>query len=67
MSNWYNSNRDYLPNQYMIKTSNNSYINDEIAYYWIYHFNSFTKAYTTGPYYLLLMDNHGSYLTADFI
>jgi hypothetical protein len=67
MSDWYDSNRDHLPNQYMIKTSDNSYTNDKIAYHWIHHFDSFTKVRTTGPYRLLLMDNHGSHLTADFI
>jgi hypothetical protein len=51
----------------MIKTSENGYTSDDITYHWLHHFNSFTKANTTGPYRLLLMDNHGSHLTADFI
>jgi hypothetical protein len=38
MSDWYDSNRDHLPNQYMIKTSDNGYTSDEIAYHWIHHF-----------------------------
>jgi hypothetical protein len=53
MTDWYEKNWEKLPPQYIIRMSDTGYLNDEIGYYWIHHFNMFTKDHTTGPYQLV--------------
>lgn len=47
--------------------SENGFTTDELAYHWIHHFDQFTSKRQTGAYRLLLMDNHGSHLTLQFL
>jgi len=50
---WYRKTK--IPDQYIIQTSKNGYINDKIGYHWIYYFDTFTKDCTTRKYRLLLI------------
>jgi hypothetical protein len=67
MKDWYEKNQAKIPPQYIVQPTENGYTNDEIGYHWIHHFHAFTKDRTTGTYRLIVMDNHGSHLTAQFI
>lgn len=64
MEDWYTQD---LPPDYLIATSPTGYTSDEIALEWIKHFDRQTKKRRTGPYRVLLMDNHGSHLTYEFL
>jgi hypothetical protein len=56
-----------VPNQYLVGVSENGFTTDELAYHWIHHFNKHTAHRTRGAYRLLLLDNHGSHLTRQFL
>ena len=56
-----------LPDNWMITLTPNGYITDEGGYDWIHHFEIETHPSTSWEYWLLLLDNHGSHLTYDFL
>ena len=64
LEDWYTQD---LPEDYRIGVSNNGYITDELAFQWIQHFDEHTRHRAAGKKRLLLMDNHGSHLTYEFI
>jgi hypothetical protein len=64
MEEWYQQN---LENEYQIAVSDNGFITDKIAFEWIQKFDSETAKRAGKDYRLLLMDNHGSHLTYEFI
>ena len=65
MENWYKSSD--LSDNWMITLTTNGYITDEAAFNWIYHFNLETHPTCHTDYRVLLLDNHGSHLTYDFL
>jgi DDE superfamily endonuclease len=65
MIDWYNETE--LPDRYMILTFDSRYTTDELAFHYFHHFDRFTSRRTQGKYRLLLMDNHGSHLTVEFL
>ncbi|KAK7184726.1 transposase, partial [Paraphaeosphaeria sporulosa] len=55
-----------LPSDYLINITNSGYANDQTAIDWIKHFNKMTAAATLPKTWrLLLIDRHGSHLTAE--
>ena len=56
-----------LPKKYLITVSECGYITDELALHWINHFNRCTQAWSKSGKRLLLLDNHGSHLTDEFL
>lgn len=48
-------------------SSENGFTTDELAYHWIHHFDIYSSKRQQSPYRLLLMDNHGSHLTLQFL
>ena len=66
LERWYESSQ--IPDDYRINVSPTGWSNDLIAFDWIQHFHAHTKdRVAPGEKRLLLMDNHGSHLTRDFI
>jgi len=55
-----------LPSNYLINITDSGYSNDCTAIDWIKHFNKFTQEHCQGGTRLLLIDGHGSHLTAEF-
>ena len=47
--------------------SESGYTNDKLGLKYLYYFDRYSKASTTGAYRMLMFDGHGSYLTQDFI
>ncbi|OJD24736.1 hypothetical protein ACJ73_03903 [Blastomyces percursus] len=65
LEDWYiNTN---LSNNYAIATSESGFTNDEIAFDWIKRFDTMSKKRQMGSHRLLLLDNHGSHLTEEFL
>jgi hypothetical protein len=59
---WYsNIQRDWV-----IGLSDNGWTNDALGLAWVQHFNRHTEARTTGAYWLLILDGHGSHSTPEF-
>ena len=56
-----------LPDDYMIAISNNGYITDELGFEWIQHFNLKTKPQNPADWRLLILNNHGSHITYNFL
>ncbi|KAJ9473804.1 hypothetical protein VN97_g13276, partial [Penicillium thymicola] len=66
MENWYKDTN--LPTDYTLVTTPNGYTTDQTAIQWLKAFDLATKDRTTrGSKRLLLMDNHGSHRTPEFI
>ncbi|EDN07049.1 predicted protein [Histoplasma mississippiense (nom. inval.)] len=65
LEDWYTHSN--LPDNYAITASESGFTNDEIGFEWIKRFNKMTKKRQMGSHRLLLMDNHGSHLTEEFI
>ncbi|KAF2194150.1 hypothetical protein K469DRAFT_709657 [Zopfia rhizophila CBS 207.26] len=66
------TNRDFvsilhLDLQMLLKVSESSYSNDQIALDYIKHFNKFTKLGLVGEWRLLIYNGHSSHLTHEFI
>jgi hypothetical protein len=60
---WYQN----LPIDWTIGVSNNGWTTNEIGLFWLEKvFNRFTKDRTIGRYRLLILDGHGSHMTAEF-
>ena len=64
MSNWFSEN---LPSGTRILTSENGFTSDKIALTFLQHFIENSDASPTSDWKLMLMDNHGSHLTPEFI
>jgi len=54
-------------NDFHIVMTPNGYTNDEIALDWLRHFNTQTAKCQQGRFRLLLVDQHGSHSTRDFV
>ncbi|CRL31135.1 transcriptional regulator family: Centromere protein B, DNA-binding region [Penicillium roqueforti] len=66
MENWYRTTN--LPPDWTIAPTPNGYTTDEIAMQWLIAFHKATKPrVSTGGFRLVLMDNHGSHRTKEFI
>ena len=63
LSTWYR----HLNDDTMVGVSDTGYTNDEYAMHWIKHFDKHSSSLKTGAWRLLLMDNHGSHCTKEFI
>jgi hypothetical protein len=60
---WY----EHLPVDWTIGVSNNGWTTNEIGLFWLEKvFDRFTKDRTVGRYRLLILDGHGSHMTAEF-
>jgi hypothetical protein len=60
---WYTG----LPSNWMIGVSDNGWTTDEIGLIWLKKiFGLYTQDRTVGKYRFLILDGHGSYVTADF-
>nr|POF17747.1 pogo transposable element with znf domain [Quercus suber] len=60
---WFNN----LPSDWLIGVSPNGWTSDQLGLQWIYHFEKHTKARTQGSKRLLILDNHSSHETIEFI
>jgi hypothetical protein len=67
MESWYRG-QSTLPDDYRIAPTDNGWTDDSIAYDWLHFFDKSTKhRIHRGEWRLLLMDNHGSHLTLEFL
>jgi hypothetical protein len=58
---------DKLPDDWRINISENGWTTDQIGLEWLKtHFIPYIKDRTVGKYQMLILDGHGSHLTADF-
>ncbi|EED12730.1 conserved hypothetical protein [Talaromyces stipitatus ATCC 10500] len=58
---------DELPDDWRINISDNGWTTDQIGLEWLKtHFIPLTSGRTLGTYSMLILDGHGSYLTAEF-
>jgi hypothetical protein len=64
MESWY---REKLPNKELILLSESGFTSDILSYRFLEHFIQHTSAGSDQPYKLLLMDNHGSHITPEFV
>ncbi|EED14599.1 conserved hypothetical protein [Talaromyces stipitatus ATCC 10500] len=64
MEEWYQHIKD---DDWLIAPAENGFITDEIAFEWLQHFHHFTKPEKWGDWRLLLMDNHTTHLTMQFV
>lgn len=65
MENWYRTTN--LPNDYWITPTPNGWTDDITAFQWLQSFEEITKNRCTKTGFRLLMDNHGSHLTFEFV
>ena len=56
-----------IPNNYILAATESAYVNDEIFWEWIHHFDHYTKKQQKGVYRLLLFDGHTSHLTIEVL
>jgi hypothetical protein len=64
-SQWYEGQA--LPSNWVITLSDSGWTNDELGLAWLKEvFDKHTKSRTIGRYRLLMMDGHGSHVTAEF-
>ena len=64
MVSWY---RDKLQGDELVLLSESRYTSDDLALIYLQHFIQHTSTIPGGPFILLLMDNHGSHRTPEFI
>ena len=64
LAHWY-SETD-LPDDWTVRTTSNGWTNNEIALEWTKHFDKHTKLRSKGVYRMLVLDGHGSHLSAEF-
>jgi hypothetical protein len=64
MDSWY---RDRLHQNELILLSEKGFTSDQLGIRFLRYFIIYTSAGPNKPYKLLLMDNHGSYMTPEFI
>ena len=66
MENWYRTTN--LPSDYTLVPTPTGWITDTAAFQWLHAFHECTKnRVSRGGFRLLLMDNHGSQLTHEFL
>ncbi|EED12051.1 conserved hypothetical protein [Talaromyces stipitatus ATCC 10500] len=53
--------------EWLIAPASNGFITDEIAFEWLQHFQHYTKPEHTFEWRLLIMDNHTTHLTIQFV
>lgn len=63
MGSWYK----YLHDDTLVGVLESGYTNDQLALCWVEHFNEFSRRTMTGSRRLLIIDNHGSHCTKEFI
>jgi hypothetical protein len=56
-----------LPGSYLLAANDTAWMNDELLLKWAEHFNKYSALRQKGKYRLLLLDNHGSHCTRQFI
>ena len=64
LANWY-SETD-LHSDWVIRTTSNGWTDNNTALEWIKHFDKHTATRTKGRYRMLVLDGHGSHLSAEF-
>jgi hypothetical protein len=64
MDSWY---QDKLKGGKKVLLSETGFTSDELALEYLQYFIQHTSAIPRGPFILLLMDNHGSHRTPQFI
>jgi hypothetical protein len=64
LAHWYTETD--LPRDWVLRTTINGWTNNEIALEWIKHFDKYTGSRTKGAYRMLVLDGHGSHLSAEF-
>ncbi|RKK94037.1 hypothetical protein BFJ70_g17721, partial [Fusarium oxysporum] len=64
LANWYRESN--LPGDWVIATSQNGWINNELGLGWLKRFDRSTTNRSTRPYRLLILDGHESHHSADF-
>ena len=64
MESWY---RERVGNKEVILLSESGFTSDTLTYRFLQHFIQHTHSGPDTPYKILLMDNHGSHLTPQFI
>jgi hypothetical protein len=64
MESWY---RDRLHQNERILLSESDFTTDQLTFRFLQHFIAYTKARPKEPPKLVLMDNHGSHITPEFI
>jgi hypothetical protein len=64
LANWYRECD--LPGDWVIATSKNGWINNELGLEWLKHYDRSISNRLTGPYCLLILDGHESHHSADF-
>ena len=65
MSNWYHVKE--LEGDTVIAVTDSGYSNTELSLQWLQHFHRHTIKAQKGKYILLIMDNHGSHHSMEFI
>ncbi|EED20339.1 conserved hypothetical protein [Talaromyces stipitatus ATCC 10500] len=64
MEEWYRRIQDP---EWLTAPASNGFITDEIAFEWLQHFQHYTKPEYTFEWRLLIMDNHTTHLTIQFV
>jgi hypothetical protein len=64
MDSWY---RERLTNRELVLLSESGFTSDTLTYRFLEHFIEHTHSSPNTPYKILLMDNHGSHLTPQFV
>ena len=64
LQNWYTETD--LPHDWVIRTKSSGWTNNQIALEWIEHFDKHTASRTKDAYRMLVLDGHGSHLSAEF-
>ncbi|KAF7572901.1 hypothetical protein PtrM4_078060 [Pyrenophora tritici-repentis] len=64
LSAWYKE--EDLPQDWVIRVSENGWTNNKLGLQWLEHFDRHTKGKTISSYRLLVLDGHESYNSLDF-
>lgn len=64
LASWYE--KEQLPATWRIAVSENGWTSYEITLEWLKHFEKFSRTKTVGKFRLLILDGHGSHLSAEF-
>jgi hypothetical protein len=64
LEEWYT--KTDIPDSYIIETSDSGYINSELAYLWLLHFDVFSYVRQQGRWRLLIYDQHKTHMTKEF-
>ena len=59
LANWYSESG--LPHDWVIKPTNNGWMNNETGLEWVKHFDRHTTTRAKGPYRMLVLDGHESH------